>query len=561
MVAFVLLFWWLALDSLVMDSPTMDEQNHIARGLAFLRTGDPRLSLEHPPLVNAISALPLLTMSNIRLPLDHPSWERQPPDVYWYVFADLLLWDYNHDVGRILFLARLPVVVLTLGLALAVFRWAWALWGRQAGLLAFALVLFDPNVLAHGRYVTTDLGGTLFLFLATWALWRLWQKPTWGRWLVTAVTLGCAFGSKLSMLGFVPIFALMAFLPGEGQWSWREAGRRLGLYLTAGAAATAVVWAIFGFEWGTLQMPGETFTFLNGLSAPMPTFWAGIAKILTLTSGGRQAYLLGQFSTEGFAAYFPVAFAAKTPLAVLLVLPLAAGWLLWQRPFRTKTLFLLTPPVLYFAVTLASDLNLGYRHLLPMLPFLYIVLVGVVGDSAESIIAKTQRITFTNGSALTLILDHLPLTIFLFLLAAQLLVALSIHPHYLSYFNRAVGGPENGYHILLDSNIDWGQDLLRLQQWMRENGVTEVKLGWFGTAEPAYYAIPHEPLPGFPEAEFLSQWTNPPFNTAAPEPGVYAISVSNLMELPLPESGVYAWFRQRKPDARIGYSIMIYDLR
>lgn len=544
MVAFVLLFWWLVLNSLVMDSPTMDEQNHIARGLAFLRTGDPRLSLEHPPLVNAISALPLLTMPDIRLPLDHPSWERQPPDVYWYVFADLLLWDYNHDVGRMLFLARLPVVMMTLGLALAAFRWAWALWGRQAGLLAFALLLFDPNVLAHGRYVTTDLGGTLFLFLAAWALWRLWQKPTWGRWLVTAVTLGCAFGSKLSMLGFVPIFALMAFLPGDRQWSWREAGQRLGLYLTAGVAAVAVVWAIFGFEWGALQMPGETFAFLNGLPAPMPTFWAGIAKILTLTSGGRQAYLLGQFSTEGFAAYFPVAFAAKTPLVVLLALPLAAGYLLWKRPFRAKTLYLLTPPVLYFAVTLASDLNLGYRHLLPMLPFLYMVLAGVAAK--EHRFTRMARISSSG---------------FVLLLAAQLVTVLSIHPHYLSYFNRAAGGPENGYRILLDSNIDWGQDLLRLQQWMTENGVAQVKLGWFGTAEPAYYAIPHEPLPGFPEAEFLSQWTNPPFNTAAPEPGVYAISVSNLMELPLPGSGVYAWFRQREPDARIGYSIMIYDLR
>ena len=76
-VAAVLLFFFLALDSAVGDSPTMDEQNHIARGLAFLRTGDPRLSLEHPPLINGLSALPLLTMPELRLPTDHPSWERR----------------------------------------------------------------------------------------------------------------------------------------------------------------------------------------------------------------------------------------------------------------------------------------------------------------------------------------------------------------------------------------------------------------------------------------------------------------------------------------------------
>jgi hypothetical protein len=91
-IAAIWLFFYLALDSMIGDSPTMDEQNHIARGLAYLRTGDPRLSVEHPPLVNTLSALPLLTMPEIELPLDHQSWERQPPDVFWYLFAEELLY-------------------------------------------------------------------------------------------------------------------------------------------------------------------------------------------------------------------------------------------------------------------------------------------------------------------------------------------------------------------------------------------------------------------------------------------------------------------------------------
>ena len=105
-IAAILLFFYLALDSMVGDSPTMDEQNHIARGLTFLRTGDPRLSVEHPPLVNTLSALPLLTMPEIKLPLDHPSWQRQPPDVFWYLFAEEFLWGINRDldIQKILFL-------------------------------------------------------------------------------------------------------------------------------------------------------------------------------------------------------------------------------------------------------------------------------------------------------------------------------------------------------------------------------------------------------------------------------------------------------------------------
>ncbi|MEM7334631.1 MAG: hypothetical protein AAF490_21325, partial [Chloroflexota bacterium] len=87
------------------------------------------------------------------------------------------------------------------------------------------------------------------------------------------------------------------------------------------------------------------------------------------------------------------------------------------------------------------------------------------------------------------------------------------------------------------------------------------RLGWFGTADPAYYGVPNQPLPGFPRAEYLSQWTVPPFNVVAPEPGIYAISASSLHELPLPESGVYTWFRNQQPTERIGYSILIYDVR
>ncbi len=128
------LFFWLALDSMVDDSPTMDEQNHLARGVAFVRTADPRLSLEHPPLTNALSGLPVaLLLPELRLPTDHPSWERQPPDVYWYNFAEQFLWHYNDDVTRMIFLGRLPILFLTLGLALVGYRLAGAFGVEAAG--------------------------------------------------------------------------------------------------------------------------------------------------------------------------------------------------------------------------------------------------------------------------------------------------------------------------------------------------------------------------------------------------------------------------------------------
>ncbi|MBK8933672.1 MAG: phospholipid carrier-dependent glycosyltransferase [Chloroflexi bacterium] len=540
----VLLFFWLAVSSMVGDSPTMDEQNHLARGLAFLRTGDPRLSLEHPPLVNALSALPVLTLPNIQLPTDDPSWQRQPPDVYWYIFAEKLVWQYNHDVTRMIFLARLPIVFLTLGLALVGFQFAREAWGRPSALPALVFLLFEPNLLAHGRYTTTDLGGTAFLFLAAYLLWRMWRGNRWSvvHWLLASVGLGLAFGSKLSTLIFVPFFGLMAVLPLYPARGWRTAVRRLLQFLTAGLVSIGVVWVIFGFEYGPFLFQSAPWDQLNHLSGPMPTFWAGIAKIFDLGSGGRAAFLLGEFSTEGFPAYFPIAFITKTPLPILLLLPLAAGLLLWEKRTRGTAVFFLVPPLLYFLFSLQSGLNIGYRHLLPMLPFLLVLISGLTVQTLK--VPQSLRVYALRIGALWL-----------------LAVTLWIHPHYLSYFNVLAGGPTNGGRILVDSNIDWGQDLLRLQQWMADNDVEKVKLGWFGTADPAYYGLNYEPMPGFPRPDFYGLWTHPPFNPAAPEPGIYAISVSSLWESHWGEKSVYPWFRAREPDARIGYSINIYDVR
>jgi hypothetical protein len=151
--------------------------------------------------------------------------------------------------------------------------------------------------------------------------------------------------------------------------------------------------------------------------------------------------------------------------------------------------------------------------------------------------------------------------VLLVLALGVLLPTLWLHPHYLSYFNLLAGGPANGASILADSSNDWGQDLLRLQDWMAENEEETIKLGWFGTADPAYYRINFEPLPGFPRAEFLALWANPPFNPENPEPGLYAISASSLWESHWEARHVYAWFRAHEPTDRIGYSIYIYDLR
>lgn len=535
LVGFIWLFWGLALTSMAGDSITMDEQNHIGRGVAFIHSGDPRLSLEHPPLVNSLSALPMLLIPELDIPYDHPSWQLQPPDVYWYVFADELVWQRGLDVQVATFLARFPIVVMTLGLALVAYRFGREVWQRPSTFWIIPLILFDPNILAHGRYSTTDLGGTLFMTLATFLLWRLWQceQFSWTRWLWAAVGMGLAFASKHTALVFVLIWGVMAIWP----LSDRRGVQRLLWFLSAGLASLVVIWALYGFEWGHLTVSLPLPQLFYDLKLPMPTYWSGVGQILTISTEGRMAYLNGRFQQGGFNSYFPIAFAIKTPLITLLLFVVSAVLLIWKKNGRLHGTFLLIPILAYFVITMQSGLNIGYRHLLPILPYIYLMIVGnwSIGNRRS-------------GSILPVV--------------ALSLIALSlwIHPHYLSYFNQTMGGPQNGGQWLLDSNIDWGQDLIRLEKWMAANEVESVNLGWFGTAVPSIYQVPNKPLPGFPQQPYLTQWLDPPFNPAAPEPGIYAISVSSLYELPLPNSGVYAWFRQREPDARVGYSILIYDV-
>jgi hypothetical protein len=385
----------------------------------------------------------------------------------------------------------------------------------------------------------------------------LWQEPgrwNWARWAWAALAVGLAFGSKMSALGFAVVWGGLAVLPLYPTGVRRAAqgaGWRLAQLAAAGGAALLVVWALYGFQWGAFAFISPELTPLNRWAGPMPTFWAGVEQIALLSGGGRaQSFLLGRFSDTGFVAYFPVAFAVKTPLVVLAAVALAAVLFVRDRRTRRRALFLLLAGALFFGLTMTGALNIGYRHALPMVPYLLVLAAGLGGAEA-----RERRLL----GRLALPPRRVAAAVALLTVA----VALWIHPHYLSYFNPIAGGPANGYRVLIDSNVDWGQDLLRLRGWMSDTGVSRVRLGWFGTADPGYYAILHEPLPGLGRDAFFRLWWDVPFDPAQPEPGVYAISATSLWETPLrpEEKRVYAWFRARQPSARVGYSILIYDVR
>jgi len=510
------------------QSPTMDEQNHIARGYALWRTGDPRLSVEHPPFINLLEAAPLLLRERPQLPLEDASWAGGE----WYRFATLFLWELNPDPDRIVFLARLPVVALTMLLAASAGRWAREVGGRRAGLMALSLVACDPNILAHGSLATTDIGITATALWAGYGVWRLAAAWKWRTALLTAVALGAMLGSKTSAPLFLGVFGLLFVGDALCAGQFRRALARLLLYGVLSFMALGVLWACYAFQ----VAPAVA----GGLSVPMGSYWAGILAVFKNVQGGHVSYLLGQTILAGWPLYFPITFAVKTPLPVLGLLLLSIPTAV-KRERRRVAIFLLTPVLLYWVFTLNSSLNLGYRHLLPTLPFLYVW----AAQLAEGAPGKGGRITGRLA----------------WMLSAWLAVEMvGIAPHFLAYFNPIGGGPERGWQVVADSNIDWGQDLKYLRDYLVEHQLYTIKLSWFGAAPPAAYGIAYEPLPGLPH--HFNMWFEPPtFNEQHPEPGIYVISVSNLVELSLDAKHFFAYFRAREPDVRIGYSIYIYEVK
>ena len=294
--------------------------------------------------------------------------------------------------------------------------------------------------------------------------------------------------SKFSAMVLGPIVLLLMMLAARRRGVFTV--RAIALVVALLTVATwAGAWAVYGFRYAPSSSPGWQFSLQDhpAVLQAVPTFAAVIGWIDShhllpngFTQGflhgqglvqGRPAFLAGSYSNFGWWYYFPAAFLMKTPLALLTLL--AAGIVLSVRRRRLLAIdgeaFLVLPLVLFLAVAMTSSLNIGLRHILPIYPF--VIMIAVVG-------AHTLMRTWSRGP-----------TIVAALLAAGLLEFVSVYPNNLAFFNRAVGGPSNGYRYLADSNIDWGQDLKPLKAWMDRQGVSHINLAYFGTAEPEYYGI------------------------------------------------------------------------
>ncbi len=537
-VGLLAVIFWMALSSSARKSPTMDEQGFLIRGVGYVTGTNRHMRVGHPAGLNILNGALVARDPTLKLPTDHPSWQ----ETSFHRPGELFLWEIGNDVERLMTLGRLPTIWLALLLAALCSRWAGEMSGsRWTGAAGLALIALDPNILAHSRLITTDLGLAAGATVAGYSLWRYLKQPGWERAFVAGIGFALLQNTKFTAGLFVPLFTVPILLALIKRWRMEnQFPKQMMAQLALGypLAAFLALWGMYGFNIGTLPATIPTLPQLGGSTLPLAHHLEQLLDIGGRVQVETPSFLMGE-NGFGWRSYFPIAFLLKTPLPTLALLLLAGAYRIKQGADRSAKwgiddAMLLIPAGGYFIIAIFSDINLGYRHLLPILPFLAIF-------SAKTLFKQPGNIG-----------QGLPWAF----IAWLGLSAVAIYPHFIPYFNPVAGGADGGWRYLVDSNVDWGQDLAGLAEWQRQNGGEQIWLSYFGEARPDYYQIDFQGLPSFPPR--LINPAADPFYPRQPAPGVYAISASNLQGVLFNNHDLMAFFREQEPFAKIGYSIFLY---
>lgn len=596
----------LALWAVSGKSTTADEIIHLTGGYAYWHLDDYRLHPENGILPQRWAALPAA--------LTHPPFPKLEGNPYWktsevQAVGHQFFYETGHDHFPMLMAGRAMIVLFNLATGALIFCWSRRLFGTAGAFVSLGLFALCPNFLAHGALATSDACMTFFFLASVSAWWRHLHDGRARWWWLSAVVFGLAWVAKYSAPLLLPMMVLMALarawtaepLVLLGRTFTTRRGKFGAAALSAvghGLVAMAVIWACYGFRyaafnpalppadhfirpWEVIDLhigfPGQVLRAFAAVHALPEAFLYGFAYVLE-TAQVRSAFLNGDYSTTGWPSFFPWTFALKTTLPVLaatgLVLALTLRrWRDARTPLR-HDLYRVAPLAALFAVywifSLTSHLNIGHRHILPTYPVLFIA-AGALG----SWLVSRRAVLVAAVVAL---------------LGGQVVEATRIAPHYLAYFNALGGGPANGHRHLVDSSLDWGQDLPTLRTWLAEHRRPGEKfyLGYFGSAWPPHYGMrPDHFLPA------VSYIVRPPHTPYELEPGLYCVSATLLAEVYSTDRGPWtdaheekwrrfratpptaATFKEfdllrftrllkylqlRAPDAHAGYSILIYRL-
>jgi 4-amino-4-deoxy-L-arabinose transferase-like glycosyltransferase len=484
------------------ESQTFDEPAHMYAGYSYWLHSDFGINPEHPPLVKLVATLPLL--------IGRPKYP-DPREIFFRAqsaFGGIAMMSQPGG-DAVLAHARAAVSVFAFALGLLVLCAAREMFGDRAALVALLLFVFDPLILAQGPLLGTDIGATCCIFAAIYAFYRYVKKPTYLRLGVCCLATGLAFAAKHSAILVFPMLALLGAYEvllapkeeTEAQSPQLNPGRRAlkmaAAYLVIVASAVLILWAFYGFRYaarpGGKQIVPPSSAYLQGLHHPteakaigfaerhhlLPeSYLFGFTDVTILARDGRPMYLFGKVYPTGKWFYFPSAFLIKTTIGFLLLLALVPfARALWQRDHRREVVFLVLPPLIFFCSAMTAKVDIGIRHILPIMPFLIVLVAG----AAAALFRQSRAWAWAVG--ILVVLD----------------VASSLHayPNYLPYSNEAFGGPTRTYRVLADSNVGWGGGLKALDAYLNKQNITQCWFAYEALPDPASFGIPCRRLPTF----------------------------------------------------------------
>ncbi len=571
---FLIFVFFITVFSMKDDSLTMDELAHLPAGYSYLTQKDMRLNPEHPPLIKDLAAFPLLFIKGINFPKDIKAW-KEDINGQWD-FGKEFLFHSDNPAGKMIFWGRIPMILILILLGFYIFKWTKELFGNKTALLALFLFSFSPTFLAHGRLVTTDVGAAAGTLIATYYFIKSLQLPTKKNIILAGVAFGIAELCKFSLILLIPFFAILILF-----WSITKSADtksfihtfllftlRFLLILIIGFVLIWLVYQYHVWNYPPDRQVQDSKVFLldypnfiknpiifcsdKPILRPLAQYFTGVLMVLHRAAFGHTTYFLGEISNLGWRNYFPIVYSIKEPLTfhiLTLIALLYSAYLIkkpfWQNSFQRfrewitsyfPQFAMLVFIGIYWTSSLTSNLNIGVRHLLPVLPFTFILASSVTVNWLKQPLLKLRY----------LLLGALVLW--------QAVSVTAVYPHFLAYFNELAGGSDKGYIYTVDSNLDWGQDLKRLNKWLDQKGIDKIYVDYFGGSDAEYYL----------KTKFIPWWGNRD-KKELPKGSYLAVSATFLQGgrgTPIPElnqpSGIYNWLDAYKPVAKIGYSIFVY---
>ena len=539
-----------------------DEKRYIGVGKYLIHTDNYKYkALNHnPPLSYYLNSILLL-------PLEFPEKSYQSDD--WYVNGSEMIFHSGYSPFLITFLARLPFILLSLIFSLVVLKFAEGLYGIKSAIFAMFLYTFNVTILSHSNLVLTDFVVSVFMFLTIFYFWKLMNEYNIKNLLLTGVFFGLAQISKITAIILVPCLLLLYFAETykKGFFKKKNIKEFFKIFSAIFIVGFIVIWASYGFAFYPLkeavppQYAGKAYNFLNKsfssepakkagiyvfekISVPFPSYFLSYGYLSSLAVEGRERYFFGKIIEKSVWYYQFVVFLLKTQISLIVLLALAVTYSMKTKSKKTvNELYLILPVLLLLFLLMFNKMTVAVSHIIPIYPFL-IVFCSKLVNSKDKIVK----------ALLVLAVIH------------YFISAIFAFPDYFSYFNELAGGSKNGYKYLGDGNIDNGQNLLQLKEFMEKRNIQKINLSYLGSVDPKEYGITYD----FIASADFQPWVmdnkiylklSTTGEGCKKRTGWIAISVSNYQGVYLQNRSCFSWLKGYTPIERIANSIFVYNIK